>query len=388
MPDSAKRDYYEVLGVARSASDDDIKRAYRRLALKWHPDKNPGDAAAEERFKEAAEAYQVLADENTRARYDRYGHEGLQGGGFREAGDVFRSFSDIFEVFFGGAEAGGRRGPPRGSSLRLDLSISFMEMARGVEKKVSVRRAVACETCKASGSSDGRAPVVCSTCDGQGVVLRNQGFFAMRTACPQCGGEGRRVASPCRACGGEGRVSGRVEVIVRVPPGIYDGAVLRLSGQGEAGPRGGRSGDLDAVVHVEAHPLFQRIAEDPADVVVDVPVPYTTAVLGGLVDVPILDGKTEIAIEPGTEHGTLVRVKGGGLPQFQRGGRGHAYARVLLDMPQKPTKRAKKALEALAELEREEPGPSRRTYHDRLQDHVRRAAERADEGKNPKKDPT
>lgn len=375
MPDSAKRDYYEVLGVARDASDAEIKRAYRKLALQFHPDKNPGDARAEESFKEAAEAYEVLADGDKRARYDRYGHQGVGSVGFQDASDVFRNFGDLFDVFFGGS-GGSRSGPQRGASLRLDLEVPFDEMAAGAEKTISLKRAIACEACKATGSSDGRAPVACSTCGGQGVVMRNQGFFAVRTECPHCHGEGRRVVNACRSCHGEGRVNGRREIQVNVPAGVYDGVTLRVVGEGEPGPRGGPPGDLHVRLHVAAHPYFRRSPEDPADLVLDVPVPVSTAWLGGPVEVPTLDGTVSLEIDAGTPPGELVRVRGGGLPRFQREGRGHLWARILYDVPKKPSRKLRRALEALGEAERDEPGPGRKAFEDHLREHRRTRSQR------------
>ena len=217
MPDATQRDYYDILGVARSSGDAEIKRAYRKLALKYHPDKNPGDQEAEERFKEAAEAYEVLSDSGKRERYDRYGHAGVDARQFQNASDVFSSFGDIFEAFFGGASA--RGGRARGASMRVDLRVSFDEMAQGAEKTLVVRRAVVCDTCTGKGSADGRAPVRCTTCDGHGVVMRSQGFFSVRTECPGCDGAGHRVESPCRDCRGDGRVAGKRELSVRNPRG-------------------------------------------------------------------------------------------------------------------------------------------------------------------------
>ncbi|MCA9317592.1 MAG: J domain-containing protein [Planctomycetes bacterium] len=366
MADVTKRDYYEVLGVPRDADEADLKRAYRRLALENHPDKKPGDAEAEERFKEASEAYEVLSDRDRRARYDQFGHEGVRHGGFRDAASVFSSFGDLFEQLFGGRAAGGT---PRGSSLRIDIEVPFEDIAKGAERTISLKRLVPCETCKSSGSADGRAPERCTTCDGQGAILRNTGFFAMREVCPHCGGEGRRVTKPCTTCRGEGKVPGRRDIEVRIPQGIYDGATLRIPGEGEPGVRGAPPGDLHVRLHVGPHPLFRRSSDDPADLLVDVPVPVSTAWLGGPVEVPTLDGTVQVDLDPATPPGATVRVRGGGLPRFQQGGRGHMWARIQYDVPKKPSRKLKRALEALRDVEGTEPGPARRAFEDRVREH-------------------
>jgi molecular chaperone DnaJ len=374
---TTKRDYYDVLGIAREASADDVRVAYRRLALKYHPDKNPGDAEAEGRFKEAAEAYAVLSDTDKRARYDRFGHAGVDGqSGFRDVGDIFSAFGDIFGSdfigsLFGGLGGMGREGPGRGATLRAEIHVTFEEVAQGAVKTISLKKRVACGACRGSGSKGGKAPVPCSTCHGRGQVATSQGFFSIRRTCPRCRGEGHVPETPCGECRGEGLVAGRREIQLKIPAGVDDEMVLRVPGEGEDAPRGGAPGDLQCLIHVEKHPLFQRSHEDPADLVVDVPVPVTTAFLGGEVEIPALDGATTIRLDPSTPPGSTLRVKGQGLPHLEHRGRGDLYVRVHYDVPKNPGRKIKKALEALQEAEREETGPARREYQDLLRGHLK-----------------
>lgn len=372
-----KRDYYEVLGVGRTASADEVKSAYRRLALKYHPDKNPGDKAAEDAFKEAAEAYGVLSDAEKRARYDRHGHAAVSGAAdFRSTDDIFGAFRDIFDgdlfaSFFGGGGGGGRRSD-RGADVGARVSITFEEMANGVTKTVSVRRRDVCGTCRGTGSRDGKAPVACRTCAGRGVVRRSLGFVSVQQECPTCGGAGATVSSPCGDCGGEALKAARVEVGVPVPAGIGDGMAVRVPGQGEASVRGGARGDLLVEVTIEDHPIFHR---DGANLVVEVPTPVSTAVLGGEIEVPSLTGVIGVKVPPGTPPGRRLRVRGEGLPRLDRGGRGDLDVIVVLDMPESPGRRVRDALEALRAAEKDEVGPMRRRYGDLLRDH-RRAVEK------------
>jgi molecular chaperone DnaJ len=373
-----KRDYYEVLGVSREAGAEEVKAAYRKLALKFHPDKNPGDKSAEEKFKEAAEAYEVLSDADKRAAYDRHGHAGVGANvGFQDAGDILGAFSDIFgsDLFgslFGGGQA--RRGPPRGRSLRVEIQITFAEMAQGVTKTISLKRNETCKTCRGTGSKDGKPAVTCATCRGQGRVAVNQGFFSISRACPRCGGEGQVVEHPCPTCGGAGLTPGRREISLKIPAGVPDGVILRVAGEGEPGPRGGPNGDLNCLIRVEEHPLFRRSEEDPADVTIDVPVALSTAVLGGKLEVPSLSGSTaSVTLDAGAEPGQVLRLRGGGLPRFQGGGTGSLFARIVYDVPKAPSKALRKAFETLRESEQAEIGPQRR----RFEDEVRRQQQRA-----------
>lgn len=378
-----KRDYYEVLGVDRQAGEAEIKTAYRRLALKWHPDKNPGSHEAEDRFKEAAEAFEVLNDGQKRSRYDRFGHQGLDGqAGFHDVSDIFSAFGDlfggdIFGSFFGGRQQQG--GPQRGRSLEVQVDIGFAEMAGGVKKSLVVHRRERCDDCSGAGSADGRPPARCGRCGGSGYQTVNQGFFAVRRGCHACGGEGMTVENPCERCDGSGLAAKKREVVLNVPAGIEDGMVMPLRGQGEAGPRGGPPGDLHCVVRVADHDLFVRSPRDPSDLFVEVPVPVSTALLGGRVEIPTLDGTESLSVDAGTEPGATLRVRGGGLPRLQRSGRGNLYVRLGYDVPRRPSRKLKKALEGFAELEQKEIGPARKKFADELEKHRRRIAENGDD---------
>jgi len=373
VPDVGKRDYYEVLGVPRTASDKEIKAAYRRLALKLHPDKNPDDAGAEERFKEASEAYDVLSGDK-REVYDRHGHAGLDGQvGFGNVGDIFGAFEDIFggdlfSSFFGGARGGRAR---RGADVPVETQLTFDEMAEGVEKTLKIRRRMACDTCDGSGSKGGKPALTCTTCNGNGVVLSSQGFFSVRRACPRCGGEGSVVQDPCSTCDGAGGVMGRRDLTVKIPAGVHDGVILRVQREGEPAPRGGAPGDLNVHVRVDEHPMLLRSPEDPADLYLSVPIPIATALLGGSIEIPSLEGSMEIDIDPGTSPGATLRVRGQGLPRFQSRGRGSVYVRVAYDVPKSPSRKLRKALEGLREVEEGETGPERRRFQDTLKDHLR-----------------
>jgi molecular chaperone DnaJ len=373
----SKRCYYDVLGLSRTSTETEIKAAYRRLAIRYHPDKNPGDPGAEERFKEAAEANEVLSDPQKRDRYDRFGHAGVNGEPhFTNVHDIFSAFGeifggDLFGSFFGGARPS-RAGPRRGPSLEVALELEFEEMARGVTRMVHLRRHETCPSCHGSGSADGRAPVACERCGGRGVETIVQGFFSMRRPCGACGGEGTRVVDPCSGCSGSGLVQERHEIAVTVPAGIEDGMTLRVHGEGEAGPRGGGRGDLHCVVRVREHPLFVRSPRDPADLFVEVPVPLSTALLGGAVRVPTLDGAEEVKVPGGTEPGSTISVRGHGLPVLQGRRRGDLFVRVVYDVPKRPGRRFKRALEGLREAEEKEIGPARRAYEDRLGQHATR----------------
>ena len=374
-----KRDYYEVLGVAKTADAGEVKSAYRRLALKHHPDKNPGDKAAEEKFKEAAEAYEVLGDADKRAAYDRHGHAGVPGGThFQSTDDIFGAFRDIFGGDILGSlfgNQGGGRGArsSRGADVAVRVDLTFQEMAEGVTKTISVRRRETCGTCRGTGSRDGKAPVACRTCAGHGVVRSNMGFVSVQRECPACGGAGVTIASPCPDCRGEGLKAAKAEVQVPIPPGLEDGMVLRVSGQGEPSARGGTRGDLDVEVRVAEHPLFHR---EGADLVVVAPVPLSTAALGGEVEVPSLSGVNTVKVPAGTPPGRRIRVRGEGLPHpNRRASRGDLYVVISLDMPESPGRRVREALDTLAAAERDEIGPQRRQFQDLVKEH-RRLAER------------
>ena len=329
---AAKRDYYEVLGVPRDASVQAIKSAYRKLAVQYHPDKNPGDRAAEERFKEAAEAYAVLSEPEKRSRFDRFGHQGAGAGGFGGFdAEVFADFSDILGDLFGlGNRRRGRRGAPTpGADLRYDLTLSFEEAAFGTEPTLRIPRLETCAACSGSGSSGGSAPQPCAGCGGHGQVRFTQGFFTVARTCPRCGGAGTVIRDPCTECAGRGRVEKERSLTVKVPAGVDEGARLRLAGEGEHGPRGGPAGDLYVVIHVDEHETYQR---QGSDVYSEVVISWPKAVLGGEVEVDTLHGSARLDIPPGTGHGELLVLRGKGIPRLQ-GGIGDHRVSIAIDVP-------------------------------------------------------
>ncbi len=339
-----KRDYYEVLGVRRDASDDEVKKAYRKLALENHPDRNPGDAAAETRFKEAADAYAVLSDRDKRARYDQYGHAGLGNGngGFHSAEDVFSAFGDLFggggffEQFFGGGGGRGGRGRARrGASLRVDLELTLEEIALGVQKTLEIARPERCDNCSGSGAKPGTSPVSCKTCGGHGQVVMSQGFLQIRQHCPTCGGQGTTIEDPCTRCRGRGVVQRKMPVNLRVPAGIEEGHVERVPGQGEAGEGGGPPGDLVVVIHVKPHDVFTRVGDD---LVAQTRIRFRQAVLGDTIDIQTITGETvSLKIPAGTQPDEQLRVKGHGLPRSDGYGKGSLIVVVKIEVPTKLT---------------------------------------------------
>ena len=329
----AKRDYYEVLGVGRNAAQQEIKSAYRKIAVRDHPDKNPGNKESEERFKEAAEAYAVLSDADKRARYDRFGHQGVSGvgaGGFDPT--IFADFSDILgDIFgFGGRRGGGAAGVTRGSDLRYDLTLSFEEAAFGTETTLRIPRLETCPKCSGAGSANGAPPAVCSACRGQGQVRFTQGFFTVARTCPQCQGEGRVISDPCSECRGEGRVERERSITVKIPAGVDTGARLRLTGEGEHGRRGGPPGDLYVVLQVRPHKHFRR---DGATVISRLSISYPQAVLGTTVEVDTLHGKTPLDVPAGTAHGRDFRLRGQGIERLDGSGRGDHVVTVEVEVP-------------------------------------------------------
>ena len=350
----SKRDYYEVLGVARTATEIEIKSAYRKLALKYHPDRNPGDKSAEERFKECAEAYAVLADGEKRSLYDRFGHQGVSAaagaGGFdptifADFGDILGGLGDIFGFgdLFGGARR--RGGPQRGADLRYDLEISFEESARGAETSIQIPRQENCETCNGSGAAAGSSPSTCPQCRGQGQVRFQQGFFTVARTCPQCRGSGKIISKPCQTCRGAGRVTRDRKITVKIPAGIATGQQLRLTGEGEAGTAGGPPGHLYVVVHVQEHEFFRR---DGLNLFCEVPVNFTTLALGGEIQVPTLDGTENVKVPEATQTGTTLRLRGKGMPEVNGRGRGDLFATVQGQIPRKLTRDQRQLLEQLA----------------------------------------
>ena len=348
----SKRDYYEVLGVTRTAVDVEIKSAYRKLALKYHPDRNHGNKEAEEKFKEAAEAYAVLADADKRRMYDRFGHAGLgSGAGFDPS--VFTGFEDILgglgDIFGFGSVFGGsgprRSGPQRGADLRYDLEISFEESAKGSETAIQIPRQEPCETCKGSGAAPGTKPSTCPQCQGRGQLRYQQGFFTVARTCGQCRGSGSIISKPCTECRGSGRIPKERKITVRIPAGIATGQRLRLSSEGEAGPSGGPAGDLYVVVHVQEHPFFQR---DGNDLFCEIPLNYPTLALGGEITIPTLEGDEKFTVPEGTQSGATFTLRGRGMADVSGRGRGNLVVRVKLVTPKKLTREQKKLLEDLA----------------------------------------
>ena len=349
----SKRDYYEILEITRTASDGEIKSAYRKLALKYHPDRNPGDKAAEDRFKEAAEAYAILCDPEKRSMYDRFGHQGVRGAGGGPGFDpsVFSEFGDLGDILgsmFGfGDMFGGRRrgGPQRGADLRYDLEITFEESAKGVETTIQIPRQESCETCNGTGAAPGTTAQTCAQCRGAGQVRFQQGIFTVARACPQCQGTGKTIAKPCTSCRGAGRVARERKLTVKIPAGIDEGQQLRLQSEGEAGAAGGPAGHLYVVVHVREHKFFRR---DGVNLFCEVPVNFTTLALGGEIEVPTLDGTESVKIAEGTQTGTTLRLRGKGMPDVNGRGKGDLMATVQVQTPKKLTKEQRQLLEQLA----------------------------------------
>jgi len=348
---TTKRDYYEILGVDRNADGNEIKAKYRKLALKHHPDRNPGDKEAEEKFKEAAEAYEVLRDTEKRKIYDQFGHEGLQGTGFSGFGgfeDIFSSFGDIFDDFFGFGGRRSRTAARRGSDLRYDLTISFMDAARGVEKEIDIEKLETCPTCGGDGCAAGTSPEDCRYCGGTGQISRTQGFFSIRTTCPQCRGQGRSIPHPCNECRGIGQVERAKRVSVRLPAGVDTGSRLRLTGEGETGTHGGPPGDLYVFVRVTPHEFFRR---DENNIVCQIPISIVQAALGDTIEVPTLNGTKPLEIPKGTQSGDILRFKGEGIPFLRGRGKGDQIIQVLVKTPTHLNKKQESLLREFAKAE-------------------------------------
>lgn len=365
---SAETDLYELLGVDRGADDAAIKSAYRKLAMKWHPDRNPGDAEAETRFKLISAAYDVLKDPQRRAAYDRFGHAAFQnGGGGRGPQSDFGDIGDIFETIFGSAFGGAsRQRAQRGADLRYDMEITLEDAFHGKQTEIEIEVSVACDTCKGSGAAPGTSTRGCNLCKGHGKVRAQQGFFMVERPCPNCHGRGEVLEDPCNGCRGEGRVDRAQALKVEIPPGVDTGTRIRLSGKGEAGPRGAPPGDLYIFLHVRPHGVFER---DGTSLVTRVPISFTTAALGGCVNIPDLDGSTNsIEIPAGIQSGKQLRKRGSGMPVLQGRGRGDLVVEVIVETPARLTKEQKAILEQFRETETGEECPQSRGFLDKLKD--------------------
>lgn len=369
----AKEDYYKLLEVSRNATPEEIKKAYRKMAVKYHPDKNPGDKNAEEKFKEVSEAYEVLKDPQKRENYDRFGHAAFQqgmagagagGGGFHDPFDIFREVfggafggggggfsassgggSSFFEFFGGGGEEAGMGASRHGADLRYDIEISLEEAASGVEKEIQYRHFISCDHCHGSGAEPGSKKVTCSTCRGSGQVISSRGFFSVRQTCPTCHGSGVMIEKPCTKCSGEGRYKDMTKLKIKIPAGVSSGSKLRSGKGGEAGIQGGTAGDLYVVIHVKDHDIFERSGDD---LYCTVPIKFTLAALGGAIDVPTLEGKVALKIPGGTQTGTTFRLKGQGMPHLKGSYKGDLFVHVDIEVPKKLNEEQKRALEAFA----------------------------------------
>lgn len=372
---AGKRDYYEVLGVPKNATDADIKKAYRKIAKKYHPDVNPGDKSAEAKFKEANEAYEVLSDAQKKANYDTFGHaadaSGAGFGGFRDFD--FGGIGDIFESFFGGSGFGAstrsRTAPQKGADLRYDLEIKFEEAAFGTEKEITFNKTENCDKCNGTGAKKGTEPITCKACSGTGQVRQVQstpfGQFTNVRVCDVCRGEGKVVLNPCEVCGGKTRVRKVQKLKVTIPAGIDDGQIISLRGEGDAGVRRGPAGDLYIAVSVKKHPLFERKG---ADVICDIPITFGQAALGSELEVPTLDGKVKYTIPEGTQTGSIFKLRNKGVPYMRGSGRGDQYVRVNIEVPKKLTNRQKELIREFMELSGEEGHEQRKKFFNKMKD--------------------
>ena len=367
-----EEDLYKILGVDRNASGEEIKKAYRKIALKYHPDRNPGNKEAEQIFKKAAEAYGILGDSDKKRKYDQFGMDGLRGTetrGYSTFEDIFDAFGDIFgggsvfEDFFGGGRARGKAAR-KGASLKCDIEVDFKDVAAGVEKKIELTKREICDVCRGSGARTGTSPVACPYCRGKGEVQQSQGFFTLRTTCPKCHGAGKIIESPCAKCSGSGRYPKKSIISIQVPPGVEDSTRLRLTGQGEPGENGAPSGDLYCDIHVKPHSIFKRQGDD---VVCEVPVPFAQAALGCTIDVPTLTSNIiQVKIPRGTQNNEVVPIRGEGFPNLHGYGKGNLLVQVIVEVPTKMTPRQEELLREFAELEKKNVSPRQKKFSEKM----------------------
>lgn len=377
---AAKRDYYEVLGVSREASSAQIAEAYRKLAMKYHPDKNPGDDTAVEKFKEAAEAFEILNHEDKRAQYDRYGHAGVGNSAphFQDVGDIFEAFGDIFgggmfgDLFGGGRS--GRRRVHRGSDVRCEVELDLIEAARGASKTVQFDRHEACPDCKGTGAKPGTQPETCRYCGGRGQVVQSSGIFSVQSTCPSCRGAGKVIRDPCPSCRGSGYVPKQITREIRIPAGVDSNTQLRLQGEGEPSPDGGPSGDCYCFITVREHPLFQR---DGRDLVCQIPIGYAQAALGAKIEVPTLDGREELDVPAGTQSGAVFRLRGRGMPDTRYRGHGDLLVQVYVEVPKKLSAEHRRVLRELADVEEVHVTPDRKSFFEKIKDYFTPSEEKS-----------
>jgi len=367
----SKRDYYDILGVSRNASDDELKKAYRKLAMKYHPDRNPGDKDTEEHFKEAKEAYEVLSDQRKRAAYDQFGHSGVNagagmgGGGFNFT-DIFGDIGDIFGDIFGGRSGGHSNQPQRGADLRYTIELSLEEAIHGTTKEIHLPTLTACKECEGSGARKGTKPVRCTTCEGMGQVRIQQGFFTIQQACPTCHGAGQMISDPCRQCRGHGRVQHTKTLSVKIPAGMDDGDRVRLSGEGEAGTHGAPTGDLYVQASLKPHPIFNR---EGSHLYCDTPISYVTAAIGGDIEVPTLSGNVMLHIPAETQSGKVLRLRGKGVPSLRGGVTGDLFCRVMVETPVNLSRKQKELLQEFEQsLKTEDNNPKGRSWYENVRE--------------------
>lgn len=378
---ATKRDYYEVLGVEKNASEQDISRAYRKLAIKYHPDSNAGNEEATERFKEAAEAYEVLGDAQKRARYDQYGHAATNGqAGFGDVEDIFDAFGDIFgggifgDIFGRGGRSRGRR-QQRGADVKCEVTLTLEEAARGVKRKVTFDRSEGCETCHGSGSKPGSTGETCRRCNGHGQVVQSAGILRVQTTCPSCQGAGQVIVDPCDDCRGRGFVAHQVELEVAIPAGVDDDMRVRLAGEGERSRSGGPPGDCYCFIRVKPHPLFKR---EGSHLFVEVPISYTQAALGAEIEIPTLEGTDQLQVPAGTQSGDVFKLRGKGIPDPRSGQAGELLVQTHVEVPKRLTPKEEEVLRELAEIENRNVSPRRKSFLDKLRDYLTPAEKGAD----------